>query len=258
MAHPANWPSEIDVRLTDRCNLNCAMCGQSNRRRGETDDVNLLTAIERATQKMDLTGVDVYLWGGEPLLREDVFEFVRYYSSKGAFVMLNTNGTLLPDRTDELVETPPSMLIVSLDGTGPANDGIRGLAGAYDLVMRGLSDLCSRRPRGMKELGVHFTIWGDNYRTLPDLCVRLRRLPVDWLEVSLPMFMTPELSDRHGIEMLSRRGIAARSHLNFVKEPNVPDIDALAEIVSGLRRSSSGFVRTVECHLKLTHLCQEN
>ncbi len=87
----------ISYELTGRCNLRCGFCYNPWRTElsppGELptrDAINLLAKL------IDLTGCKyVSLTGGEPLLRSDIYEIIRFLKSKGIKVALVTNGTLL-------------------------------------------------------------------------------------------------------------------------------------------------------------------
>ena len=82
--------------------------------------------------------------GGEPFLREDFPDILRYAHSKGITTCVSTNGTVL-DRTlvEDLKKMDLLYLQVSLDGaTEGTNDRIRG-KGSYKTIMSGL-DLLAR------------------------------------------------------------------------------------------------------------------
>lgn len=63
------------------------------------------------------------VWGGEPLLRPDLKEILSRAKERSMYVTLDTNGYLIPRRTD-LLETIDH-LIISLDGPEEAHDANR-------------------------------------------------------------------------------------------------------------------------------------
>jgi len=71
------------------------------------------------------------MWGGEPLLRQDLPELLLAARRAGLFTTLITNGWFLGDRWSELRGLVDA-LILSLDDVGPAHDGLRGLPGLYE------------------------------------------------------------------------------------------------------------------------------
>ena len=87
--------------VTRRCNLSCVHCRASALHGpypGELDTqacLRLLDEIAAFSQPI------IILTGGEPLLREDIFEIADYGNKKGLRMVLATNGTLL---TEEMVK----------------------------------------------------------------------------------------------------------------------------------------------------------
>ena len=85
--------------VTRRCNLSCVHCRASALRGpypGELDTgrcLRLLDEIAAFSQPI------IILTGGEPLLREDIFEIAGYGNRKGLRMVLATNGTLLSEET---------------------------------------------------------------------------------------------------------------------------------------------------------------
>ena len=72
----------------------------------------------------------VVVWGGEPLLRQDLPELLLAARRAGLFVTLITNGWLAAERWAELRGTVDA-LILSLDDVGEAHDRMRGLPGLF-------------------------------------------------------------------------------------------------------------------------------
>ena len=92
-------PHVVAWNLTRRCNLECAHCyiaaGPS-----ESGDGELSTAecLRIAAEILALNPAPLFiLSGGEPLLRDDLETIARFASSRGATVVVGTNGTLLTD-----------------------------------------------------------------------------------------------------------------------------------------------------------------
>ncbi len=71
------------------------------------------------------------MWGGEPLLRQDLPELLLAARRAGLFVTLITNGWLAGARWSELRGVVDA-LILSLDDAGEAHDRMRGLPGLFD------------------------------------------------------------------------------------------------------------------------------
>lgn len=97
-----DFPQKVACTVfTGGCNLRCPFC-----QNGEILDINANYLTEEdffaflQKRKGVLDGVCVS--GGEPLLQEDIFSFIRKIKSLGYAVKLDTNGTF-PDRLQRLV-----------------------------------------------------------------------------------------------------------------------------------------------------------
>jgi len=133
----------VRVSLTDRCNFDCVYChneglgdtrGPMAPREHEmsTDDVVRFLEVAR---EFDVEAVK--FTGGEPLLREDVEEIIRRAPDR-MDVSMTTNGTMLPGRTEGLVEAGLERVNVSQDALDPETFKQVTRSGAYDAVMEGV------------------------------------------------------------------------------------------------------------------------
>jgi MoaA/NifB/PqqE/SkfB family radical SAM enzyme len=114
-------PLNIMLSLTNRCNSDCSYCNINNRKQRELSTSEVFDLIGEAaalgTQRLGL-------WGGEPLLRDDLGEIINYAKSKGLFVTLDSNGHLLKDKFVSLEKL--DHLILALDGPEEMHDLNRG------------------------------------------------------------------------------------------------------------------------------------
>ena len=132
-------PTQMHVSITDRCCLPCRMCDIWRIKPGEELTTNEWKGIFK--QVADWAGpVGLNFAGGEPFLRKDLIELIRYGTDLGFTVTSNTNATLFnAKKIDQLAGAGLDILYVSLDGsTAATHDYVRGEAGTYDKVMRTL------------------------------------------------------------------------------------------------------------------------
>jgi len=132
---------EFWFHTNNSCNLSCAHCLVESHPGGDpglsTD--RLKTLIDEVS---DLGVERFYFTGGEPFVREDIFELIEYITQvKETDLILLTNATLFRgDRLDRLKRQNRRRLKlqVSLDGSTPdINDPIRG-EGTFRLITEGL------------------------------------------------------------------------------------------------------------------------
>lgn len=153
--------------MTKRCNLKCIHCYAQAK--GETYQGNELSTDDgkRLIDDLSRFGVPVILFsGGEPLLRDDLPELIRYATQKGMRAVISTNGTLITEeKARVLAQFALSYVGVSIDGTKDVNDTFRGVKGAYE---RALAGIRNARQAGIKT-GLRFTMNKRNYGEVPKI-----------------------------------------------------------------------------------------
>ena len=152
--------------VTKACNLRCVHCYASAT---PGPAPNELSNAEGYALLDDLAAFNVpavLFSGGEPLVRPETPEFIRYAKSLGLACTLSTNGLLIDDSmADRLAEIGLKYVGISLDGSRAKHDKLRGLKGAYDGTLAAV-DRC--RARGIK-VGLRFTVHALNFDDLPSL-----------------------------------------------------------------------------------------
>ncbi len=141
--------------ITNRCNLKCRHCYAS----AGKDNLELSTEqCFEIVDKLASFKVPLILFsGGEPLLRNDIFEIARYAKKRGIKCVLSTNGTLIDRDLAENLDVF-EYVGVSLDGLREVNDFFRGVSGAYERAFRGL--LFANE---VVLSGIRFTVTKHNY-----------------------------------------------------------------------------------------------
>ena len=173
IAHPTllgpkrNPPGPVVIwNLIRRCNLTCKHCYSIS---ADKDYAGELSTTEVFSVMDDLRdfGVPVLiLSGGEPLLRDDIFEVAGYAKKKGFYVGLSSNGTLIDETNIERIAAVGFDYVgISLDGMRETHDVFRCKTGAFDTSLHGVR-LC--RDAGIK-IGVRFTLTQNNAHDLPQL-----------------------------------------------------------------------------------------
>ncbi|NMM28750.1 MAG: heme d1 biosynthesis radical SAM protein NirJ [Glaciimonas sp.] len=173
IAHPTplqpkrNPPGPVVIwNLIRRCNLTCKHCYSIS---ADKDFAGELSTAEVHGVMDDLRGFGVpvlILSGGEPLLREDIYDVAKRAKELGFYVGLSTNGTLIDESNIERIAAIGFDYVgISLDGLRETHDIFRRKQGAFDASLHGVK-LC--RDAGIK-IGVRFTLTQDNAEDLPAL-----------------------------------------------------------------------------------------
>lgn len=121
-------PHTLSHLATSRCNARCPTCLWRDDSSPEMDTTTV-SWLYREAGRAGLAHLVV--WGGEPLLRDDLPGLLGAAKRAGLLVTLISNGWLIGERWGELRGLVDA-LILSLDDVGPAHDRLRGLPGLYD------------------------------------------------------------------------------------------------------------------------------
>jgi len=91
--------------LTDRCNQKCIHCAATvMKKRPELSKEQWIQIIENVEQTLRKQGRrGCYIWfGGEPTLRKDLSDLIKYCGKKGYYQALSTNGMLFDEKLAKL------------------------------------------------------------------------------------------------------------------------------------------------------------
>jgi len=126
--------------MTSRCNLNCIHCHAFG---GDAsyDELSKEEAMALIDQIASLDIRSFVFTGGEPLLREDLFDLIEYAKSLGFTVFIATNGTLITKDVAKLLRKFDVGVVIGLDAmNSELHDRIRGVEGAFDAVIEGIEN----------------------------------------------------------------------------------------------------------------------
>jgi len=118
--------------LIRRCNLKCKHCYSTSLDMDFKDELNT-QQIKETIDDLEVAKVPVLiLSGGEPLMRPDIFEITAYAKSKGFYVALSTNGTLIDESNiDKIKEADYQYVGISIDGLEEFHDEFRQQKGSF-------------------------------------------------------------------------------------------------------------------------------
>ncbi len=113
----AKSPYQMTFSLTNRCNFRCEYCDIPLQHREEMTTAQWFKCID----EFSAGGLGrASLIGGEPLLREDAGEIIRYLKGKSIHTAMNTNGWFVKDRIEDVQAL--DLACVTLDGPVEIHD----------------------------------------------------------------------------------------------------------------------------------------
>ncbi|MCS7369523.1 MAG: radical SAM protein, partial [archaeon GBS-70-058] len=143
-----SYPRELVLEVSTRCNLDCIHCFRYAAERFKLLDMCfedykkvIDNAVNSNIKRLVLTG-----WG-EPTINPYILDMLNYAKSKNLIVVLNTNGTKLPEIAEDLVKINIDELYVSIDAIDvDLYEKIRRL-GNLSIVSKGLEKLFEYKKR---------------------------------------------------------------------------------------------------------------
>ena len=139
----------ISWNVTRRCNLECTHCYLPAVTRKERPDISSVNELNTrmAFHLIDQIAVVnpevmLILSGGEPLLRDDIFDISAYASEKGMMVVLGSNGLLIDNAVArKLKQSGVSGISISLDSIDQLiHDKIRSCKGAWEKAVEAIEN----------------------------------------------------------------------------------------------------------------------
>jgi len=158
-------PLMISLEITHSCTGNCKHCDK-----GGAIDGEVRAGPERFVRICrELKPVLVQVSGGEPLLREDVYEIIRGIRALGdlPYIVLVTNGSLLTfEGYSNLKAAGVDHFSISLDHPDERHDESRNIPGLYAHLSGLVPKITSL---GNFDVTLESVIRKDNIRDIPDL-----------------------------------------------------------------------------------------
>jgi len=170
-------PLVVSWNVTRKCNLKCAHCYINAAKEELSDELSTEEAKRLIDQICEVSRPLLILSGGEPLLRKDVFELIRYGTEKGLRMGLGSNGSLIDSATaKKLKEAGVKTVSISLDSCSPTrHDEFRGVAGSWEKAVSAI--------KALKENGVlvqvNTTVTQQNYSEIDDIMSLAEQLGVE-------------------------------------------------------------------------------
>lgn len=130
------------ISPTMRCNLRCSGCYAQNYKKEKDLDFKILDRIITEAKETGTTGLFTFL-GGEPFIRDDLFEIYKKHSD--AYFQVYTNGTLINEEiAQKLAEVGNVFLELSVEGFEKETDARRG-KGTFKKVIKAMDILREKK-----------------------------------------------------------------------------------------------------------------
>ncbi|WP_438444627.1 TIGR04053 family radical SAM/SPASM domain-containing protein [Gorillibacterium sp. sgz5001074] len=170
-------PFIVVWEVTRACALNCLHCRAEAQHRRHPMELSTEEGKRLLDEIQSMDSPLFVFTGGDPLMRDDLFELASYAKSIGLRTSITPSAT--PRVTEEAMRKAVDIGLdrwaFSLDGsTAEIHDRFRGTSGSFDLTMRSLATL---RKLGMP-LQINTTVCEHNKRDLQNIADMLGEMGV--------------------------------------------------------------------------------
>lgn len=223
----------LQWHVTERCDLHCAHCYQSDDNQPEMSWEQCLLALEQFTRLLGhlppklhgerATG-HITLTGGDPFVRGDFMQLLEHIARRRedfSFAILTHGQGIDRALADALSSLKPTFVQISIEGDKQSHEQVRGV-GSFDKAIAGIKELI----RAGVRVYTAFTAHRLNFRQFPEVAKIGRSLGVArvWADRMVPlgrgasmsdMMLTPE-ETREFVEMMahvSRRFSSGRTDI---------------------------------------------
>lgn len=130
-----NFFINVGLQVTRRCNLRCIYCSDAD----AIPDASL-SVIKKIVDRLVKGGLKrISITGGEPFLRKDLGQILKYIKERNVTITLSTNGMCLDEARLKKIKPYIDNIRFSLRGTKRFHNQITGDARSFDKTVEAIS-----------------------------------------------------------------------------------------------------------------------
>jgi heme b synthase len=160
-------PRLVAWEVTRSCNLSCRHCRAAADKGPYPGELSTEKCMQVIDEIAEVGKPIVILTGGDPMMRENIFEIARYGTEKGLKMVMSPCGTLLNEESArQLKQAGIDRISISIDGaTAETHDDFRRVPGAFADAVKGIK---AAQDAGI-EIQINTTVTQVNLPELPDI-----------------------------------------------------------------------------------------
>lgn len=167
---------KVFLDITNKCNIKCEHCFTNAEGNSDMDEMNTSEIKKLFDQLAEFKVERVALGGGEPLVRNDIYEVIRYGTDLGIRIHMSSNGLMLTQNTiEKLKQSGLDSVQISIDSKNEqTHDTLRRCPGLFKKCLEAVGNV---RKAGIP-LIISTTITKLNIEELEDTIEMVRGLGV--------------------------------------------------------------------------------
>jgi radical SAM protein len=137
-------PFTVAWEVTRACAYACIHCRAEAQPKRDSRELTTEEGLRLIDELVEVGRPILVVTGGDPMMRPDLFDLIRYASDQGLRVALSPTATKLvtPQRLREAREAGVARIQMSLDGSRPeVQDAFRGRPGSFQRTLEILDDI---------------------------------------------------------------------------------------------------------------------
>lgn len=274
-------PNSITFDLTDRCQLKCKTCLKWKTKASDVIDKELTTEEWKKVifEIREWLGeyCCIYFSGGEPFLREDIFELIEYASSLNINVGSMTNAYSIEHLYDKIANSKLKYLSLSLNAITDENihDTSRGRENSYKKcidAIKNLNELIKDKEDKLK-INLATILFKENINEAIKLVEFVKENNLDGISFQLiddldvfHAFYTQKFIDTKNYKMknelieeyknISKNGIKIIDKLIEMKNNNYPIYNSVEQLkgIQTLLKDYKKIVKQIKCNVGNTNI----
>jgi len=178
-------PGTLVVEASNICMLKCRLCATVNnplRAKGCMSAETFKKIIDQVDWKLKIIN---FSYAGEPLVNKDIFKMVKMANKKNIASVIETNGMLLEERIDELLDVGLYKLNIAFDGVSQKSVSRYRTNIDFNRVITGIKNLITKKNKlGLKQPEVHlqFIVMKHNESEMNDAKRIAKDIGVDFID----------------------------------------------------------------------------
>lgn len=188
-------PAFCSIEVLYSCILKCKMCYMwKNSRTKDEMSVEEWKRFIMDLKRFTGTETSINITGGEPFLKENVIDLVRFIVQEGfKEVSMTTNGFLIDEYISrDIADSGMSMISMSLDSIDEeVHDNLRGVSGVCRKMIQALEYLRGHHG-SLRKLGIQTIIMGPNLDGILDLVqwAHARKISIYFMAIAQPLCLS--------------------------------------------------------------------
>lgn len=176
---------DLFIEVTLRCNAKCEHCGSSCGDKIVNDEISgsdIKKVLLDISKKYNTEDILLNITGGEPLIRKDLFDIMKYAIELGYRWGMTTNGMLINDEVlDKMNVTNMETISISIDGLKETHESFRKVPNSFDRIIENIKKL--QKMPTVKIIQITTVANKKNIDELEELYELLKRIGIKYWRV---------------------------------------------------------------------------